>query len=66
MGISPENSMQPPRNQITRFELKHQDCAGPSEDGSYRSLVTGRRYTASYIAKNFSDEPTFYQAIHVG
>ena len=66
MGMSPEINMQPTRNQITRFELKHQDCAGPSEDGSYVSLVTGRRYTASYIAKNFSDESTTYQGIHLG
>jgi hypothetical protein len=59
-------NMNPTRNQIARFELKHQDCAGPRDDGSYVSLVTGRRYTASYIARTYSDTPISYSGIYIG
>jgi len=55
---------QPTRNQITRFELKHQDCAGPYEDGSYISLVTGKKYTAAYIARTYSDAAQQYDGIY--
>ena len=57
---------QPTKNQINRFELAHQECAGPYPDGSYVSLVTGKKYTASYIARNYSDKPNTYTGIFVG
>jgi hypothetical protein len=56
---------QPTRNQITRFELKHQDCAGPYKDGSYVSLLTGKKYTAAYIARTYSDATLQYAGIYV-
>ena len=57
---------QPTRNQITRFEVKHQDCAGPYSDGSYVSVLTGRKYTAAYIARTYSDKPFSYNAVFLG
>lgn len=57
---------QPTRNQITRFELAHQDCSGPYADGSYVSVVTGRRYTAAYIARTYSEAAPSYNGVHVG
>ena len=56
----------PTQSQITRFELKHQDCVGPREDGSYVSLTTGRRYTASYIARAYADKPVSYSGVYLG
>ncbi len=58
--------MQPTQNQITRFELRHQDCSGPYPDGSYVSLVSGKRYTSAYIARNYSNKPVQYNAIYLG
>ncbi len=67
-GMKNKTSMakQPTRNQITRFEHRHQDCAGPYADGSYVSVVNGKRYTAAYIARTYSNAPVEYNAIYLG
>lgn len=57
---------QPTKDQISCFEHKHQECAGPYEDGSYVSLTTGRRYTAAYIARTYSDASHTYEGVYLG
>jgi hypothetical protein len=66
---SPKQTMPkltPTPAQINRFELKHQDCAGPYYDGSYVSVVTGKRYTAHYIARTYGKAWPTYNGIYIG
>jgi hypothetical protein len=62
----PTSMKQPTQSQITRFELQHQECSGPHPDGSYISIITGKKYTANYIARTYSDAPVNYSGVFLG